>query len=108
MSAALSQSYRTSGALNAIVRHTRILRVVAGLDFKLKYADSTLGYVRSLVRPVSYFAVLWVVFGRFFKLGDVERFCDRMLLIRAGRLEALGPKDEVLDVYRRTDAVAVG
>jgi hypothetical protein len=30
-----------------------------------------------------------------------------MLLIRAGRLEALGPKDEVLDVYRRTDAVAV-
>jgi ABC-2 type transport system permease protein len=47
----------------------RILRVIAGVEFKLKYVDSALGYVWSLAKPLSYFAVLWVVFGRFFDTG---------------------------------------
>jgi ABC-2 type transport system permease protein len=51
-------------------RHqARVLRVIAGAEFKLKYSDSILGYFWSVIKPLSYFAVLWVVFGRFFKLG---------------------------------------
>jgi ABC-2 type transport system permease protein len=51
----------------------RVLRVIAGVEFKLKYADSALGYVWSLAKPLSYFGVLWIVFGRFFKTG-IEEF----------------------------------
>lgn len=47
----------------------RILRVIARVEFKMKYVDSALGYVWSLAKPLSYFAVLWVVFGRFFDVG---------------------------------------
>jgi ABC-2 type transport system permease protein len=48
-----------------------VLRVIAATEFKLKYTTSALGYVWSIAKPLSYFAVLWVVFGRFFKLGNV-------------------------------------
>jgi ABC-2 type transport system permease protein len=47
----------------------RVLRVVSVADFKLKYAGSALGYVWSIAKPLSYFAVLYAVFGRFFKLN---------------------------------------
>src|SRR3954470_5445151 len=56
------------------IHYWRVLTVIAGKEFKLKYADSSLGYVWSLVKPLSYFAVLWVVFGRFFKLGAVRDY----------------------------------
>jgi ABC-2 type transport system permease protein len=54
--------------------YARILHVVASVDFKLKYADSALGYVWSLVKPLSYFTILWIVFGRFFKLSSFPHF----------------------------------
>ena len=57
----------------------RILRVIAGVEFKMKYVDSALGYVWSLAKPLSYFAVLWVVFGRFFDTG-VRNFGLYLLL----------------------------
>jgi ABC-2 type transport system permease protein len=61
--------------LRTTARHyARILHVVAGVDFKLKYADSALGYVWSLVKPLSYFTILWIVFGRFFKLSSFPHF----------------------------------
>jgi ABC-2 type transport system permease protein len=47
----------------------RVLRVVSVADFKLKYAGSSLGYVWSVAKPLAYFAVLYAVFGRFFKLN---------------------------------------
>jgi ABC-2 type transport system permease protein len=47
----------------------RVLRVMASIEFKIKYVDSALGYVWSLAKPLTYFAVLWVVFGRFFDTG---------------------------------------
>src|SRR3954451_5541712 len=49
----------------------RVLRMTAGIEFKLKYEGSALGYVWSVIKPLSYFVVLWVVFGKFFKLGAV-------------------------------------
>jgi ABC-2 type transport system permease protein len=47
----------------------RVLRVIASVEFKLKYADSALGYVWSIAKPMALFTVLYIVFGRFFKLG---------------------------------------
>lgn len=38
-------------------------------DFKLKYSGSILGYVWSLVKPLLFFGVLYVVFTYFFNLG---------------------------------------
>jgi ABC-2 type transport system permease protein len=65
----------TEGAAKAARRRTelgyvgRVIRVVAVADFKLKYADSSLGYVWSVAKPLAYFGVLYAVFGRFFKLN---------------------------------------
>lgn len=38
-------------------------------DFKLKYSGSVLGYVWSLVKPLLFFGVLYVIFTYFFNLG---------------------------------------
>jgi ABC-2 type transport system permease protein len=66
-----SYSYSTSRAplRERLAYWSRILRVIASVEFKMKYVDSALGYVWSLAKPLSYFAVLWVVFGRFFQTG---------------------------------------
>jgi ABC-2 type transport system permease protein len=47
----------------------RIVRVLARTEFKLKYAGALLGYIWSLVKPLLYFAVLWVVFGHLFDVN---------------------------------------
>lgn len=39
-------------------------------DFKLRYQGSVLGYAWSLLRPLFLFAILYVVFVKFLKLGD--------------------------------------
>jgi ABC-2 type transport system permease protein len=57
----------------------RILRVMASVDFKMKYVDSALGYVWSLAKPLAYFAVLWVVFGSLFKI-DIRNYGLYLLL----------------------------
>src|SRR5580765_4739967 len=51
------------------VHQLQILRVFAGTEYKLKYAESALGYVWSVAKPLTMFAVLYTVFGRFFKLN---------------------------------------
>jgi ABC-2 type transport system permease protein len=52
------------------VRHQlRILRVIAATEYRLKYGDSVLGYTWSVAKPLAMFAVLYTVFGRFFKLN---------------------------------------
>lgn len=56
-----------------LLYRTRIVRVFARTEFKLKYAGSVLGYFWSLAKPLIYFAVLWVVFSRLFKSG-MEHF----------------------------------
>jgi ABC-2 type transport system permease protein len=45
----------------------RVLRVLSHTDFKIKYAGSVLGYVWSVTKPLLYFLVLWIVFGRLFQ-----------------------------------------
>jgi ABC-2 type transport system permease protein len=58
----------------------RILRVVSVAEFKLKYAGSALGYVWSIVKPLAWFSVLFVVFGRFFRLqGGFQHYAVYLL-----------------------------
>ena len=45
-------------------RPIRVLRVIGAIDFKARYTDAALGYVWSLVKPLAYFGVLWLVFAR--------------------------------------------
>jgi ABC-2 type transport system permease protein len=51
----------------------RLVGVLSRSEFRLKYAGSLLGYVWSLAKPITYFTVLWVVFGSLFKSG-IERY----------------------------------
>lgn len=50
-------------------------------EFKLKYAGSVLGYVWSVAKPLSLFTVMYLVFGRLFKLDDISEFYPLSLLI---------------------------
>jgi ABC-2 type transport system permease protein len=59
----------------------RVLRVIAGAEFKLKYAGSALGYVWSVVKPLALFTMLYLVFGRVFKLGTISHYYPVALLM---------------------------
>jgi ABC-2 type transport system permease protein len=59
----------------------RILQVLVLAEFKLKYAGSVLGYAWSVVKPLSLFTVLYLVFGKIFKLGTVSQFYAVSLLV---------------------------
>ena len=54
-----------------LAQHARFVRVIAGTQFKLKYSESALGYVWSLIKPLALFAVLYLVFGKFFELDKL-------------------------------------
>jgi ABC-2 type transport system permease protein len=57
------------GRRQSLKHQLRVLRVIARIEYKLKYADSALGYLWSIAKPMALFSVLYIVFGRFFKLG---------------------------------------
>jgi ABC-2 type transport system permease protein len=59
----------------------RILRVLAAMDFKLKYSGSALGYLWSVIKPLSLFTILYLVFSRIFRLGGLSQYYPLSLLI---------------------------
>jgi ABC-2 type transport system permease protein len=64
------------------LRHTlRVLSVVSRAEFKLKYEGSYLGYLWSVLKPLALFTVLYLVFGRIFKLGVADPYYPLSLLI---------------------------
>lgn len=67
---------------NIMSRRNRILlRELVVTDFKLRYQGSVLGYVWSLLKPMLLFAILYVVFVRFLKIGsDIEHYPVYLLL----------------------------
>ena len=71
---------RRAGA-TGIVHRLRILQVLAAAEFKLKYAGSALGYVWSVLKPLLLFTMLYLVFGRVFKLGLISPYYSVSLLI---------------------------
>lgn len=62
-------------------RNRAILREMVSTDFKLRYQDSVLGYVWSLMRPMFMFVVLYLVFAVIFPVGkEVPNFAIYLLL----------------------------
>jgi ABC-2 type transport system permease protein len=59
----------------------RILHVFAAVDFKLKYAGSGLGYVWSVIKPLALFTMLYLVFAKIFRLGQISEYYPLALLI---------------------------
>jgi ABC-2 type transport system permease protein len=51
-------------------RFVELTLTLARTEFKLRYFGSALGYIWSLVRPLLFFGVLYVVFTKVFKLGQ--------------------------------------
>ena len=67
MRASAQAAYAPPWSSEGLAYRARVLAVIAGSEFKQKYAGSVLGYVWTLLKPLALFAVLYVVFGRFFK-----------------------------------------
>lgn len=67
---------------NVLSRRNRILlRELVITDFKLRYQGSALGYLWSILKPLFLFAILYVVFDKFLRLGrDIEHFPVYLLL----------------------------
>lgn len=61
---------------NIFNRRNRILlRELVVTDFKLRYEGSVLGYLWSILKPLFLFAILYLVFEKFLRLGrDIEHF----------------------------------
>jgi len=58
-----------------------LLSELVRTDFKLRYQGSVLGYAWSLLRPLLLFAILYVVFVKFLRIGgDVSHFPVYLLL----------------------------
>lgn len=72
---------RLAGVRSQVLYRLRVLHVVASAEFKLKYAGSALGYVWSLVKPLTLFTMLYLVFGRVFHLGSISHYYPLSLLL---------------------------
>src|SRR5438874_3747996 len=66
--------------LSGVRQYVHVIRVVAAAEFKLKYSGSALGYVWSVVKPLGLFGMLYIVFGRFFKLQSFPHYPLYLLL----------------------------
>lgn len=47
-----------------------LLKQLVKTDFKIRYQNSALGYLWSLLRPLALFLILYIVFVRFLKVGE--------------------------------------
>jgi ABC-2 type transport system permease protein len=68
-------------ALSGDWRRTIYLAVMlAFTELKVRFFDSALGYLWSLMRPLMFFGVLYVVFNEIIRLGDAIEFYPVVLL----------------------------
>ncbi|MDR2083123.1 MAG: ABC transporter permease [Candidatus Ancillula trichonymphae] len=62
-------------------RNRSLLTELVRTDFRLRYQDSILGYLWTLVKPMMMFAILYIVFVKFFRVGaDFPNFAVYLLL----------------------------
>lgn len=62
-------------------RNRVLLRELVVTDFKLRYQGSVLGYLWSILKPLFLFAILYIVFDQFLRLGrDIDHFAVYLLL----------------------------
>lgn len=58
-----------------------LLKAMVSTDFKLRYQQSFLGYIWSVLKPLMLFTIMYLVFVRFLKFGaDVPHFSVALLL----------------------------
>ena len=56
-------------------RNMVLLRELTVTDFKLRYQQSALGYLWSILKPLMLFAVMYVVFALFLAMGgDIPNY----------------------------------
>jgi ABC-2 type transport system permease protein len=80
MDAAFAATPSDRDRLQRALYIARVVRTIARVEWKLKYADSLLGYVWSIAKPLGLFGMLYIVFGRFFKLNGIEHYPIYLLL----------------------------
>lgn len=62
-------------------RKRSLLYALVVSDFKIRYQNSVLGYLWSLIRPLSLFAIMYVVFAKIFRVGnDIPHYAVYLLL----------------------------
>lgn len=72
---------RGPGALTGDWRRTvELTRLLAATDFKLRFFDSVLGYLWTLLRPLLFFGVLYAVFSLVLDIGEGVEFYPVLLL----------------------------
>ena len=72
---------RATRATSGPAYYVRVLRVVGVIEFRSKYAGAVLGYVWSLVKPLAYFGVLWLVFAHLLRTeNQTQNFAIFLLL----------------------------
>jgi ABC-2 type transport system permease protein len=79
--ATVAKPLTKSAVRRSIAHHARVLRVIAGADFKLKYSGSALGYVWSVLKPLALFTMIYLVFAHIFRLGRISHYYPVSLLI---------------------------
>jgi len=67
----------TSGDWRRLYHLTRAMAV---MDFKVRFYDSALGYLWTLMKPLLSFGVLYVVFSLIVRIGDGEEYYASMLI----------------------------
>ena len=61
-------------------RFDYLTRTLAVTDFKVRFYDSALGYLWTLMRPLLFFGVLFVVFSLIVKVGEGVEHYPAMLI----------------------------
>lgn len=69
------------GGRKNLAHQLRILRVIAAIEFKTKYADSVIGYLWSFAKPFAYFGVLWLIFEKFLKISPSVPYFEIYLIV---------------------------
>jgi ABC-2 type transport system permease protein len=72
---------RAERATRGPAYYLRVLRVVGVIEFKAKYAGAVLGYFWSLLKPLAYFGVLWLVFAHLLRTANQTDHFALFLLI---------------------------
>jgi ABC-2 type transport system permease protein len=77
----LSYPVRPLRPTTGVAYYLRVLRVVGVIQFKAKYAGAALGYIWSLVKPLAYFGILWLVFAHLLRTSNQTDDFTLFLLI---------------------------
>jgi ABC-2 type transport system permease protein len=67
-------TYRPSALGDSLRRLRELTLSMAVTDFRLRYSDSVLGYLWSVMRPTLHFLVLYAIFSRVTNVGGVPHY----------------------------------